>query len=211
MSCYTPNPFVKEVILSKEVTNFDDLPLNTNRVAALQKVKRATMSQKAARAVEAGDPQAVLDSLTPKQLRFCEEYLLDPVGTRAVLKAGYKTNNAKQIAFQLLENPAIRIAIDALRVERGKFTDVTKDFVLQGIMKAIRLAEEVGNLNALLRGHELLAKHLGMFIERTEISGPDQGAIRMEQKVKEDVADFTSRLSRLAAVRGADEPTGNTD
>ena len=96
-----------------------------------------------------------------------------------------------------MENPAVRITIDGLRAERSKGTDVTKDFVLRGIQKTITLAEANGNLNALLRGYELLAKHLGMFIERTEISGPDGEAIELK-KVEEDVADFTRSIASIA-------------
>lgn len=176
----------------------NDLPLHTNKAVALQKEKRKTISQKSQDAIDSGDIQAVIDSLSPKQLRFVEEFLVDLNGTAAVLRVPYNTKWPNRIAFQLLENPAIRIAIDALRAERAKQSDVTKDYVLKGIMKAIRLAEEAGNLNALLRGHELLARHLGMFVERTEISGPDGEAIKMEQKIKEDVESFTSTITRLA-------------
>lgn len=183
-----------------------ELPLHTNKALAIQKVKRKKISDKSQAAIDDGDIQAVIDSLTGKQIAFCEEYLKDLNATQAVLRAGYNTRFPNRIAFQLMENSAVRIAIDALRAERNKNSDVTKDFVLRGIQKAIRLAEESGNLNALLRGHELLARHLGMFIERTEISGPDGDAIRMEQKIKEDVADFTSRISKLAAI-GATKPT----
>jgi len=184
--------------------NFDELPLHTNKVTALKKEKRKKISDKSQRAVDSGDVQSVVDSLTERQRRFCEEYLIDLNATQAVTRAGYSTKYPNRIAFQLMENTAIRIAIDGLRAERNKGSDVTKDFVLRGIQKAIRLAEESGNLNALLRGHELLARHLGMFIERTEISGPDGDAIKMEQKIKEDVADFTSSIARLAR-RGSSE------
>lgn len=179
------------------------LPLHTNKVTAIQKVKRQKGSQKSRDAMESGNLQEVIDSLTGLQKAYCEEYLVDLNGSAAVLRAGYQTKHPNRIAFQLMENPAIRLAIAALRAERSKGSDVTKDFVLRGIQKAIKMAEESGNLNALLRGHELLARHLGMFIERQEISGPDGEAIRMEQKVKQDVSDFTSRLSRLAATAGA--------
>src|ERR1044072_334671 len=168
------------------MSNLLDVPPNTNTVKAFQKKKRVKTSDKAMKAIEAGDIQAVIDSLTGMQKQFCEEYLKDMNATQAVLRAGYKTKHPNRIAFQLMENQAIRITIDALRAERNKSTDVTKDFVLRGIQKAIRLAEEANNLNALLRGHELLARHLGMFIERTEISGPDGEAIKMEQKTKQD-------------------------
>lgn len=176
----------------------EDLPLHTNRATAIRKEKRKTISDKSVRAIESGDIQAVIDSLSPRMRLFCEEYLVDMNATQAVVRAGYNTEYPNRIAFQNMENPAVRIAIDALRAERNKSSDVTKDFVLRGIQKAIKLAEESGNLNALLRGHELLARHLGMFIERTEISGPDGEAIKYEEKIKEDVADFTRSIASIA-------------
>jgi phage terminase small subunit len=180
------------------------LPIHTNKVVAAKRekrdeaAKRNSTSQKSLKAIASGDVQAVIDSLNDRQRIFCEEYLTDLNATAAATRAGYEAKNARQLGSQLMDNQAVRITIDALRAERSKRSDITKDFVLQGIKKATRLAEEAGNLNALLRGYELLAKHLGMFVERTEISGPDGEAIKMEQKIKEDVADFTSSIARLA-------------
>ena len=181
------------------MNDFEDLPLHTNKVVALKKQKRKTISDKSKQAIDSGDIQSVIDSLSDFQRLFCEEYLVDLNATQAVVRAGSKSKYPNRIAFQMMENPAIRITIDALRAERSKSSDVTKDFVLRGIQKTIRLAEESGNHNATLRGLELLAKHLGMFVERTEISGPDGEAIRMEQKIKEDVESFTSSITRLAS------------
>ncbi len=128
--------------------------------------------------------------------------LIDPKQGEAALRAGYSPNTASKIAYQLMENQAVRLTIDYLRAQRAKNSDVTKDFVLIGIQKAIRKAEEDGNHNATLRGYELLARHLGMFIEKTEISGPNGDAIRMEQKVNQDANDFASRMARLAKSAG---------
>lgn len=178
--------------------NLKELPLHTNKATAIQKEKRRKLSDKSQKAIESGNIQDVVDSLSEKQKRFCEEFLVDLNATQAVVRAGYNTKYPNRIAFQLMENTAVRIAIDGLRAERSKGSDVTKDFVLRGIQKAIRQAEESNNTNAVLRGYELLARHLGMFVERTEISGPDGDAIKMEQKIKEDVADFTSAIARLA-------------
>ena len=188
--------------------SMENLPLHTNKAVAMQKEKRKTISDKQQKAIDSGSIQSVIDSLTERQRRFCEEYLVDLNATQAVLRAGYKTKYPNRIGFQLMENAAVRIAIDGLRAARAdKSLDVTKDFVLLGIQKAIRKAEESNNTNAMLRGYELLARHLGMFIERTEISGPDGEAIKMEQKVKEDVADFKSKLARLASVGGKGSPS----
>lgn len=180
------------------------LPLHTNKVLALKKEKRKTISDKSQRAIDSGNIQDVIDSLSEQQKRFCEEFLTDLNATQAAVRAGYKTKYPNRVAYQLMENPAIRIAIDGLRAERSKNSDVTKDFVLRGIQKTIKSAEEANNLTASLRGYELLARHLGMFVERTEISGPDGEAIKMEQKVKEDVESFTSSIARLAR-RGSSE------
>ena len=182
--------------------DFNNLPLHTNKAIAIKKEGRKKISAKSQAAIDSGDVQAVIDSLTEKQRRFCEEFLIDLSATKAVLRAGYETAHPNKIGFQLMENPAIRIAIDGLRVQRSKTTDITKDFVLRGIQKAIRMAEEANNLNALLRGHELLARHLGMFIERTEISGPDGKAIE-HKKIEEDVADFTRAIASIAKRSGA--------
>lgn len=178
------------------------LPLHTNKAIAIQKEKRKTISDKSQRAIDSGNIQDVIDSLSDQQKVFCEEFLTDLNATQAVIRAGYKTKYPNRVAYQLMENPAIRIAIDGLRAERSKGTDVTKDFVLRGIQKAIKLAEENNNLNALLRGYELLAKHLGMFIERTEISGPDGEAIEVK-KIEEDIADFTRSITSLTKRSGA--------
>jgi hypothetical protein len=66
-------------------------------------------------------------------------------------------------------------------------------------MKAMRLAEESGNLTAMLRASELLAKHLGMFIDRQEISGPGGAEIEIkQQKIKEKADDFINLIDRAA-------------
>lgn len=174
----------------------------TNAFVAERKEKRNRTSKKSQRAVDSGDVDAVVDSLSDKMKLFCEEYTKDLNATQAVIRAGYETKYPNRVAFQLMENPAVRITIDAIRAERSKGSDVTKDFVLRGIQKSIRKAEEAGNHNATLRGYELLARHLGMFVERTEISGPDGEAIKMEQKTKADVTDFTNKLAKLRAVSG---------
>ncbi len=41
--------------------------------------------------------------LTPKQLRFVAEYLVDLNGTQAAIRAGYSAKTAEQMAYQLLQ------------------------------------------------------------------------------------------------------------
>lgn len=143
------------------------------------------------------DPQKVLDALTHKQRRFCEEYVKDFLGTRAIIDAGYQTKYPNRMANTMLRNPAIRLCIDAIKLEQNKYSDVSKDYVLEKLIKTVESAEKDKNHNATLRGLELLARHLGMFIERQEISGPDGEAIKIE-KTKEDAAEVTRSIISLA-------------
>jgi phage terminase small subunit len=144
--------------------------------------------------------------LTLKQKLFVEAYVSsDGNLTEAARQAGYKGNNLNKVASELKAKPHIKKAIDELTAKKIKELNVTKEYVLRKLVRTVEKAEDDNNHGATLRGLELLAKHLGMFIERQEISGPDGGAIVHEQKVKQDAADFASRLARLANAGGTGE------
>lgn len=159
-----------------------------------------------AKALEDGNLQAVIDCLTDKQKSFVEEYLVDLNGLQAVIRSGYKTNNPNRMANQLLKNPGVRFAIDGLKAKRAENSDVTSDYVLKNIKEIVEKQKE-DNPNAALRGLEALAKHLGMFIDRQEISGKDGEAIQFE-KVKQDADELSSAITSLvdrARARGLAE------
>lgn len=140
-------------------------------------------------------------TLSPLMVRFVEEYLIDWNASAAVLRAGYKTRNQNRMGAQLLRHPLVKAEIEKRTEKRRERMELTADYVLNKLVQIVEDTKE-GNPQAALRGLELLGKHLGLYRERQEISGPDGEAIKMEQRVKEDVADFTSRLSRLAKSAG---------
>jgi hypothetical protein len=61
---------------------------------------------------------------------------------------------------------------------------------------------QADNPQACLRAIELAGKSIALWKERQEISGPDGEAIKHEQQVRENVADFTSRIASLAKRNG---------
>src|SRR6185312_7683348 len=84
------------------------------------------------------------DMLTPRQQRFVEEYLVDPNGHQAALRAGYAPRGARQTVTHLLKRPevaqAIRRGMDA-RAERMR---LDADRVLAEL---VRIAfADIGNL-----------------------------------------------------------------
>lgn len=166
-------------------------------------------------AIDDNDPEACLAALTEKQRRFCEEYLKDLNASRAVLRAGYETSNPNRIGHELMQKPGVKFALDGLTAGRAHKVKIDANFVLQKIIRSLERAEEKENETAVLRASELLAKHLGMFVEKTEISGPEAGSIEMQRKIDADVRDFTSAITRLskrgAESRDAGEPDSGSE
>ncbi len=74
--------------------------------------------------------------LSPKQFRFCEEYLLDLNPAGAYLRAGYRCKDAdvaRRAASRLLTNVDVQNQIRKLTQERSQRTRITSDRVLEEI------------------------------------------------------------------------------
>lgn len=155
------------------------------------------MKKAMAHAIETGNVAQIREEMNALQLAFCNEYVVDFNSAEACLRAGYKTQNAKQMGLQVLKYPGVRFLIDHMIAERSKTVLIDVDYVVGKIVRTIEKAETSSNHTAVLRGAELLAKYLGMFIERQEITGKDGEAIKL-QKVEEDVNDFLSSITRLS-------------
>lgn len=56
-----------------------------------------------------------MDELTPKNKRFCEEYIKDLNGTQAAIRAGYSEKTAREQAARLLTNVIIQNFISELK------------------------------------------------------------------------------------------------
>ena len=68
--------------------------------------------------------------LTPKQERFCEEYLVDLNATQAAIRAGYSAKSAARFAVELLNKTQVSEKISELRSQQSKRTEITADRVL---------------------------------------------------------------------------------
>ncbi|MEM9214064.1 MAG: terminase small subunit [Cyanobacteria bacterium P01_F01_bin.150] len=74
-------------------------------------------------------------NLTPKQKRFCEEYLIDLNATQAYFRAGYKGkgSTATTNANRMLTNADIEEYIQELRAAQQERTEITADRVIQEV------------------------------------------------------------------------------
>ena len=125
-------------------------------------------------------------TLTDKQQRFVAEYLIDLNATQAAIRAGYSEKTAPAQASRLLINVNVAAAIQAAIKQRSERTQVDADYVLRTIVDTIerckqaepvrdRDGEATGeykfDAGAVLKGAELLGKHLKLFTDNTELTG----------------------------------------
>lgn len=75
-------------------------------------------------------------AMTPKQERFCLEYLVDLNATQAAIRAGYSEDTARSIGSENLSKPDIVERIAQLQAERSARTKIDADWLLR------RLADE---------------------------------------------------------------------
>jgi phage terminase small subunit len=129
--------------------------------------------------------------LNAKQSRFVEEYLIDLNATQAACRAGYSVKTAAEQASRLLTNVNVANLIAERMADRAERTEITQDYVLKSIFETverckqaepvldrkgdrvmienadgIEVAAYVFNATSVLKGCELLGKHLGMFKEQ---------------------------------------------
>ena len=69
-------------------------------------------------------------SITPRQERFCEEYVVDLNGTQAAIRAGYAPVGAASEASKCLRNPNIIEYIEELQTGRRKVREIRADRIL---------------------------------------------------------------------------------
>ena len=128
-------------------------------------------------------------SITPKQERFCQEYIVDYNGTQAAVRAGYAANSARKTASRLLTNADILARVRELQREQTARLALTQDYVLQQLVDTYRCCREpepvlvydpdAGGMvesgkyqfdsKGALRALELIGKHLGMYQDKLKL------------------------------------------
>lgn len=75
------------------------------------------------------------EKLTPKQERFCNEYLIDLNATQAAIRAGYSESGAAVEGHRLLTNANIQDYISDLNKDRQESTGVSARMVIEELAK----------------------------------------------------------------------------
>lgn len=131
----------------------------------------------------------MMAKMTPKQKRFCDEYLIDLNATQAAIRAGYSEKTAYSIGVENLKKPEIKKYIDERMAEKESELIADQDEVLKyltSVMRGKTTAEVVvvegtgyscSEARAMqkapdekerLKAAELLGKRYGLYTEKVE-------------------------------------------
>lgn len=132
--------------------------------------------------------------LTPKQQRFCDEYLIDMNGTQAAIRAGYSKKTARVIGQENLLKPAVREYIDERMKEKEEKLVANQDEVMQYLTAVMRreYSEHVV---------VTLAKERSTYV-------PDQNGTMRKQTIKEEVPQVVQIPAKLSDSNKAAELLG---
>ncbi|MEQ1806495.1 MAG: terminase small subunit [Burkholderiaceae bacterium] len=141
-------------------------------------------------------------NLTARQQRFVAEYVIDLNATQAAIRAGYSagqgTRSAQVQGERLLRNVEVRAAVESRTNKLAKDLGIDAQYVLRTIKATIErcaqakpvldrkgdpvyvetqdgrsVAAYTFEANAVLKGAELLGRHLRMFTEKVSVGGAD--------------------------------------
>jgi phage terminase small subunit len=127
-------------------------------------------------------------AFTPREERFIAEYLVDGNGTRAAVAAGYSEGNAKSQAYELLKRPHVLAEIKRRQRAIAKKLELSAEKVLTDIARVATKAERAKKYGDALKGHEMLGKHLRLFADKVEHSGPNGGPMEFSE-VRRTIVD----------------------
>ncbi len=135
-----------------------------------------------------------MKNLTPKQQIFVSEYLIDMNATQAAVRAGYSAASGRELTTKPNVSRAIEVALE----ERSRNAGIDAQWVLDNLVEVaqrcmqkapvrefdpvgrqmVQATDEEGrnvwafDFKGATQALQLIGKHLGMFVDKREISGP---------------------------------------
>ncbi len=122
-----------------------------------------------------------MEKLTDKQIKFCEEYLVDLNATQAAIRAGYSEDSAKQIAYENFTKPYLVDYIAERQAQLREKTLVSTEWVVKRLKEIsdrcmtaepVMIRTEDGMVESgeykfdssgANKATELLGRHIGIF------------------------------------------------
>ena len=147
--------------------------------------------------------------LTPKQLRFVAEYLIDQNATQAAIRAGYSPKTANEQGARLLANVSVAAAVAAKQTTQFAKLEITAERVLEEFARIAfadprQLLEDDGTLKPISTLTAADAAALASFDVIVLPHGDTVRRLRLWDKV----AALTALAKRFGLVKEQVEVTG---
>ncbi len=124
--------------------------------------------------------------MSPKQLRFIEEYLVDHNATQAAIRAGYSEKTAYSIGHENLKKPEIAAAIAAGEARLRRKTEVSISSQTEDMRENRDLALENKQAAAAQQCSMGIAKLHGLLVDRSEVkTTSDMTLAQVRARIKE--------------------------
>jgi phage terminase small subunit len=109
-----------------------------------------------------------MKSLSPRDQRFVELYVLGRPATEAARLAGFKEGTARRAAWKILKRPEIAEAVKAIREDMRRVANEDRDTFIKELNFYIDESREDGERSAVMKGMEIKSKVMGIQQETTK-------------------------------------------
>ena len=134
------------------------------------------------------------EKMTAKQMRFCDEYLIDLNATQAAIRAGYSVKTARVIGQENLLKPAIKEYIEKRMAEKEAELIADQNEVMKYLTSVMR-REKKENVVV------TLSKETSNYV-------PDDNGTMRKQTIKEEIPQIIEIPARLSDSNKAAELLG---
>jgi phage terminase small subunit len=124
--------------------------------------------------------------MTPKQEKFCQEYVVDHNATQAAIRSGYSAKTAGQQGDRLLKKVEISKHVEFLKKNISERVSITVDEVVAGLRKEAERTGKGSVHSARVAALAHLGKYLGMFTDRLEVQATSQVMIYLPDNGRGD-------------------------
>jgi phage terminase small subunit len=137
--------------------------------------------------------------LNPKQRRFVDEYLVDLNAKQAAMRAGYSPKTAESQGSRLLSHAKVSEAIQHGQAQIANKYEVTQEYVIEKLIENLDGSLREGQRGPANGALTLLGKHIGMFVDRTRVEGPNGGPVQVEDAAAARIAAILATASKRGA------------
>lgn len=154
-------------------------------------------------------------TMTEKQKRFCNEYLIDLNATQAAIRAGYSKKNANNIASENLAKPNIKSYIEERMREKEDSLIAKQDEVLKYLTSVMRgdsessvlamcgdgcqeVIEKAPDEKERLRAAELIGKRYGLFTDKVDVNNES------EKQKQKSISNIEALIQQMIPVTEED-------